>query len=334
VVGYVQSGKTTNFTAVMAKAADRGYKLFIVLAGIHNGLRRQTQARLVQQLVEPNPTLWSQLTGLDHDFVPTANAASYFGKSNTTHVLCVVKKNGTVLRKLAEWLQSASAYLHDCPAVVIDDEADQATVATKTINPRIRRILDSLPKSAYVGYTASPFANVLIDPSNDDLYPRDFIVNLPKPEGHFGTEVLFGRYALDGEDPEDVDDGYDMIREVPAEDVDHVRPAARADAEGFVPTITDTLETAIRYFWLVAAARRVRGTGTPHNTMRIHTSVRTAVHTSFRTPLERLRDNLRTRLDDPGVLRKLRQLWDYETSRVPAGDFGEVKVEFDELLPE
>src|SRR5690606_38805421 len=57
-------------------------------------------------------------------------------------------------------------------------------------------------------------------------------------------------------------------------------------------------------------------------------------HNSFRTPLERLRDNLRTRLDDPGVLRKLRQLWDYETSRVPAGDFGEVKVEFDELLPE
>lgn len=333
VVGYVQSGKTTNFTAVMAKAADRGYKLFIVLAGIHNGLRRQTQARLVQQLVEPNPTLWSQLTGLDHDFVPTANAASYFGKSNTTHVLCVVKKNGTVLRKLAEWLQSASAYLQDCPAVVIDDEADQATVATKTINPRIRRILDSLPKSAYVGYTASPFANVLIDPSNDDLYPRDFIVNLPKPEGHFGTEVLFGRYALDGEDPEDVDDGYDMIREVPVEDIASVRPATRADAEGFVPTITPTLQTAIRYFWLVTAARRVRGTGNPHNTMLIHTSVRTAVHNSFRAPLERLRDDMRARLAEPDTVRELRELWDYESSRVPAADFGEEKVEFDALLP-
>lgn len=334
VVGYVQSGKTTNFTAVMAKAADRGYKLFIVLAGIHNGLRRQTQARLVNQLVEPNPTLWSQLTDLDQDFVPTANAASFFGKSNKTHVLCVVKKNATVLKKFAKWLDSASTYLQDCPALVIDDEADQATVATKTINPRIREILDCLPKSAYVGYTASPFANLLIDPSNDDLYPRDFIVNLPKPVGHFGTEVLFGRYALDGEDPEDVDDGYDMIREVPAGDVDCVRPAKRADVESFSPEITETLQTAIRYFWMATAARRVRGTGNAHNTMLIHTSVRTVVHNSFRVPLERLRDGLKARLDDPNVVRDLRELWDREMSRVPSADFGEVKVEFDELSPE
>lgn len=334
VVGYVQSGKTTNFTGVMAKAADRGYKLFIVLAGIHNGLRRQTQARLVQQLVEPNPTLWSQLTDLDQDFVPTANAASFFGKSNRTHVLCVIKKNATVLRKFAKWLDSAAAYLQDCPALVIDDEADQATVATKRINPRIREILDCLPRSAYVGYTASPFANLLIDPSNDDLYPRDFIVNLPKPDGHFGTEVLFGRYALDGEDPEDVDDGYDMIREVPVEDVDCVRPLTRADAEGFSPEITATLENAVRYFWMVTAARRVRGTGNAHSTMLIHTSVRTAVHNGFRVPLEKLRDGLKARLDDSEVLSELRELWDSELARVPSADFGEIKVEFDELLHE
>ena len=222
VVGYVQSGKTTNFTAVMSKAADRGYKLFIVLSGIHNGLRRQTQDRLVKQLVQANPTRWSQLTGLDRDFTPGNNAASYFGKSNRTHVLCVVKKNATVLRKLSEWLGSAADYLQDCPALVIDDEADQATVATKSINPLIREILDRLPKSAYVGYTASPFANLLIDPSaENDLYPEHFIVNLPSPkgQGYFGTEVLFGRYALDGEDPTEVDDGYDMIRDVPEDDV-------------------------------------------------------------------------------------------------------------------
>lgn len=334
VVGYVQSGKTTNFTGVMAKAADRGYKLFIVLAGIHNGLRRQTQARLVQQLVEPNPTLWSQLTDLQQDFVPTANAASFFGKSNKTHVLCVIKKNATVLRKFAKWLDSASAYLQDCPALVIDDEADQATVATKRINPRIREILDCLPKSAYVGYTASPFANLLIDPSNDDLYPRDFIVNLPKPKGHFGTEVLFGRYALDGEDPEDVDDGYDMIREVPEDDVDCVRPPTRADAEGFSPEVTETLGHAIRYFWMATAARRVRRTGNRHSTMLIHTSVRTAVHNSFRAPLDKLRDALKLRLDDSQVLGELRKLWDSEMARVPSADFGEVKVEFAELLPE
>ncbi|MFC9611990.1 Z1 domain-containing protein [Streptomyces sp. NPDC056938] len=334
VVGYVQSGKTTNFTSVMAKAADRGYKLFIVLAGIHNGLRRQTQARLVQQLVEPNPTMWSQLTGLDKDFTPQENPASYFGKSNKTHVLCVVKKNATVLRKLAQWLEKASNYLEDCPALIIDDEADQATVATKSINPLILSIMSSLPKSAYVGYTASPFANLLIDPSAADLYPKDFVVNLPKPAGHFGTEVLFGRYALDGEDPEQVDDGYDMIRSIPVDDVLCVRPETRADVEGFEPVITDTLRAAVEYFWLVTAARRIRGIGNPHSTMLIHTSVNTAVHNSFARPLTHLRDKAAQSLTDPGFLSRLRGLWDQETERVPAEDFGEKGVTFDQLVSE
>ncbi|NJP66686.1 Z1 domain-containing protein [Streptomyces spiramenti] len=334
VVGHVQSGKTTNFTAVMAKAADRGYKLFIVLAGIHNGLRRQTQARLVQQLVEPNPALWSQLTGLDKDFTPQENPASYFGKNNRTHVLCVVKKNATVLRKLARWLDKASDFLGDCPALIIDDEADQATVATKSINPLILSIMGSLPKSAYVGYTASPFANLLIDPAAHDLYPRDFVVNLPKPAGHFGTEVLFGRYALDGDDPGQVDDGHDMIRSVPVDDIPCVRPVTKADAEGFEPVITDALRTAVEYFWLVTAARRVRGTGNPHNTMLIHTSVKTSVHNSFRRPLLHLRDTAAGSLQDARFIARLREIWDRESERVLADEFGEAKVPFERLVAE
>lgn len=288
----------------------------------------------MQQLVEPNPSRWSQLTDLDKDFTPTANAAAFFGKANKTHVLCVVKKNATVLRKLAKWLDSAAAYLQDCPALIIDDEADQATVATKSINPLIRRLLASLPKSAYVGYTASPFANLLIDPSAEDLYPEHFVVNLPKPHGHFGTEVLFGRYALDGEDPEDVDDGYDMIREVPKEDIECLRPLKRADVEDFVPEITETLQDAIDYFWLSTAARRVRGMGNRHATMLIHTSVNTAVHNSFKAPLERLRARLKASLNELSTLERLRALWDKETGRVPAEEFRETKVEFDDLVGE
>ncbi|WP_236245048.1 Z1 domain-containing protein [Streptomyces sp. CC210A] len=334
VVGYVQSGKTTNFTSVIAKAADRGYKLFIVLAGIHNGLRRQTQARLVQQLVEPNPSLWSQLTGLEKDFTPQENPASYFGKNNKTHVLCVVKKNASVLRKLARWLEQASDYLRDCPALIIDDEADQATPATKSINPLILSIMSSLPKCAYVGYTASPFANLLIDPSAADLYPKDFVVNLPKPAGHFGTEVLFGRYALDGEDPEQVDDGYDMIRSIPDDDIPYVRPTTKADVDGFEPVITGTLQSAIEYFWLATAARRVRGSGNPHSTMLIHTSINTTVHSSFERPLEHLRNRTAASLTEPSHLSRLRNLWENETARVPAEDFGETRVPFERLVPE
>lgn len=336
VVGYVQSGKTTNFTAVTAKAADRGYKLFIVLAGIHNGLRRQTQLRLVDQLVKPNPSRWLQLTDPDKDFTPPANAAAYLAKNNKQHILCVIKKNPRVLEKFSAWLETASEYLADCPALIIDDEADQATVATETINPLIIEILGRLPKSAYVGYTATPFANLLIDPSVKDLYPEHFIVNLPKPEGHFGTEVLFGRDVMDGEDPEDVFDGYDMIRQVPESEVDLVRPSSRADADGFHPVLTDTLRTAIRYFWLSTAARRVRKTSNPHSTMLVHTSVNTAVHNSFKQPLTKLRNESEAllRAGDTNLLGELRELWDSETARVPADLFGEEKVAFDDLAPQ
>ncbi|MFD9703751.1 Z1 domain-containing protein [Lentzea sp. NPDC059081] len=334
VVGYVQSGKTTNFTAVMAKAADRGYKLFIVLAGIHNGLRRQTQLRLEQQLVEPNPSGWMQLTDPDKDFYPPANAAGYFATGNKQHVLCVIKKNRTVLEKFDQWLASASGHLRDCPALIIDDEADQATVATGTINPLICRILNRLPKSAYVGYTATPFANLLIDPSvPEDLYPRDFIVNLPQPEGHFGTEVLFGRDALDGEDPEDVFDGHDMIRDVPDDEVHLVRPASKTDVDGFMPTIAGSLRDAILYFWLTTAARRVRGTGKAHCTMLIHTSVNTSVHNSFGPPLRGLREKCLRAVEsgDRDLLDEFRTLWEKETSRVNAALFGERTLEFGEI---
>jgi hypothetical protein len=333
VVGYVQSGKTTNFTSVMAKAADRGYKLFIVLAGIHNGLRRQTQLRLQEQLVRLNPGIWHQLTDPDRDFSPPANAAAFFSDSNKQHVLCVVKKNKTVLSKFNRWLDSASGFLANCPAVVIDDEADQATVATKTINPLIQGILERLPKACYVGYTATPFANLLIDPSAKDLYPEHFVVNLPRPAGYFGPEVIFGRDPQADEDPVDVPDGNDMIRLVPDDDVDEVRPG-KGQKEGFTPGIPESLHSAVRYFCLATAAKRARGVGNPHSTMLVHTSVNTLVHQSFQTPLRLAVDGLRSRVAHPeGDLDDLRELWESEIARVPAEDFDHKPVAFDELAP-
>lgn len=334
VVGHVQSGKTTNFTAVMGKAADRKYKLFIVLAGVHNGLRRQTQLRLVQDLVSPNKGNWLQLTVPDRDFTAPANAAAYFAKSNRQHVLCVIKKNSAVLRRFNKWLESASEYLADCPALIIDDEADQATVATKKINPLILDMISKLPKSAYVGYTATPFANLLIDPSAQDLYPKDFIISLPKPEGHFGTEVLFGRDALEGEDLDDVDDGYDMIREIDVAEIAGVRPQSRAHKDGFTPTIDGALADAIYYFWLSTAVRKVRKIGNKHATMLIHTSVNTEIHNSFRAPLVTFRENAENSLNsnDGNFLKRLRILWEKESTRVPSEYFGHTQVGFDELL--
>jgi hypothetical protein len=335
VLGHVQAGKTTNYTGVIAKAADRGYRLVIVLAGIHNELRRQTQDRLITHLIHPNPELWHQLTDPDQDFRPTANAPAYFGTYARQKVLCVVKKNPVVLRKLIAWLSEASQQLESIPALVIDDEADQAGVATKTINPLIRSLLDVLPRVGYVGYTATPFANLLIDPSSDDLYPRHFIVDLPQPAEHFGTESIFGREPLDGEDAGDYDDEVlDMVRIVPDDEIPFVRPATRNDVDTFSADVRGELRRSILYFWLATAARRVRGAGVPHSTMLIHTSVSVAVHESFRAPIERLQDDVRTRVEsqDKLLLDELRALWDAEVQRVPPGDMGEVRVEFGALL--
>ncbi|MDH6132793.1 hypothetical protein P3T37_002179 [Kitasatospora sp. MAA4] len=337
VVGYVQSGKTTNFTALIAKAADAGYKFFIVLAGVHNGLRRQTQLRLERQLVDPVIDQWHPLTGPDGDFEPPAgNPAAFFTHKSQQHVLCVVKKNVPRLVKLKDWLAKAPDYLKNCPTLIIDDEADQASIASKRTNPLIREIIDLFPRGGYIGYTATPFANLLIDPTAKDLYPQDFVVNLPKPRGHFGTEVLFGREPLDGEDPEDVPDGYDMIRTVPEEEIPLVRPC-RDEIEDFTPEIDGALRTAVLYFWLATAARRVRGRGVPHSTMLVHTSVSTLVHESFKGPLERFRcrTSEMIKVCDDALLNELRELWDSETARVPGTepDFGEEKVLFEELLP-
>lgn len=335
VLGHVQSGKTTNYTGVIAKAADRGYRLVIVLAGIHNELRRQTQSRLISQLIAPNPTLWHQLTDPDSDFHPTANAPAYFAKYSGQKVLCVVKKNAVVLRKLIAWLEEASDQLASIPAIVIDDEADQAAVATQTINPLIRGLLDVLPRAAYVGYTATPFANLLIDPSTDDLYPRHFIVDLPKPDYHFGTESIFGRDPLDGEDAGDYDDeSLDMVRIVPDEEVAFVRPATQKDVDGFSPQVTGELRRSILYFWLATAARRARGSGVAHSTMLIHTSVRVAVHDSFKPPIEALRREILEDLDmqDGALVDELKALWNSETARVPAGSLGESNTTFTALF--
>ena len=336
VLGHVQSGKTTNYTGVIAKTADRGYRLMIVLAGIHNELRRQTQNRLIAQLVHPNRTLWHQLTDPDTDFHPTANAPAYFAERSEQKVICVVKKNAAVLRKLIAWLEEASDQLASIPAIVIDDEADQAAVATTTINPLIRELLASLPRVAYIGYTATPFANLLIDPSAQDLYPRDFILSLPTPPGHFGTETIFGRDPIDGEDAGDYPDGaLDMVRIVGDDEVPLVRPASQFDVEGFHPSVTGELRKAILYFWLATAARRARGTGIHHSTMLVHTSVRVAVHERFREPISALQAFALEGLEggDVVLLAELETLWSAETARVNALEVGEHATPFSSLLP-
>lgn len=283
VVGYVQSGKTANFTSLIAKAADIGYRLIIVLSGIDNGLRRQTQIRLNKELtgysdnrrnavpLPPMGRQWHQFTTEDAngDFRP--GNANYGALQGTQPVLLVVKKNGSVLRRLHGWLDSAPDDVRrTLPVLVIDDEADQASVDTRgsyqaegeplpddyeeptVINKLIRDLLRKFQRKAYVAYTATPFANILIphniyDPRyENDLYPRDFIVDLPKPDGYFGAEEQFGRFNAESDETVG---GLDIIRNVPEAELDELKN------NGVLPR---SLETAMLDFVLAGAARAQR----------------------------------------------------------------------------
>src|SRR5262249_37715516 len=151
-------------------------------------------------------------------------AAALLSSRANQPLLAVVKKNAVVLRRLARWLDKApNEVLRSVPTLIIDDEADQASVNTATndkertaVNRGIVGLLELLPRSAYVGYTATPFANVFIDPSHaKDLYPRNFIVDLPKPADYFGPEQIFGRERIDQIEDDRSVTGLDVIRLIP-----------------------------------------------------------------------------------------------------------------------
>ena len=345
VLGYVQSGKTANYSAVIAKAADVGYRFFIVLSGVTNPLRRQTQIRLERELVNLNRQDWHPLTTAGEDFRLGAagNADAFLTDHHAHRVLCVVKKNPAVLRRLLRWLKSANKdVLGNCPVLIIDDEADQASVngggsddRRTAINRLILDLLSSLPKAAYVGYTATPFANILIDPMANDLYPRDFIVNLPMPGGYFGPERIYGRERLTLDEPEDSFDGLDMIRIVPTIETSGLKPRGQNDRATFEPELTPSLVTALRYFWLATAARASRGDHDEDSTMLIHTSLYTDVHQRFLPLIDAYRRKLLTEVrgQEAQCIEDLRRIWVDEQAQVPSAEVGEIPTAFDELLP-
>lgn len=296
VLGHVQSGKTANFTALIAKSADVGYRLVVVLSGIDNGLRRQTQIRLKRELVgyadnrsgavhlPPLGRQWHEFTreDLSGDFQP--GFANHAALQGSQPVLLVVKKNGPVLRRLLRWLNDAPEEVRrTIPLLVIDDEADQASMDTRgtyqteneplpddyedpsVINSLIRDLLRRFQRRAYVAYTATPFANILVphdtfDPQvENDLYPKDFIVDLAKPGHYFGADELFGRFdPVSGEQV----GGLNVIRDVIDEDLHSLE-------QGELPA---SVEAAMTDFVLAGAARAQRGHGERPATMLFHVS--------------------------------------------------------------
>jgi hypothetical protein len=345
VLGYVQSGKTANMTATIAKALDAGYNTVIVLAGLTNTLRYQTQLRFFDDLVCRNPLNWQVLTpnDLDRDFraPPQGGFLSHTDKAQ----LAVIKKNVSPLEQLKLAIErTMPAVLSQLRILVIDDECDQASVnsarrelETTVINERIREILSLLPAVTYVGYTATPFANVLIDPYRqegqqlDDLYPRDFITALPHPASYFGTERLFGKPPVDPANVLPEEEGLDMIRDVPVEEIALLQPRSMRERDVFQPLMTGTLKRSILYFLACCAARHSRGHSDKHMTMLVHTSAYVTAHERVSALIEGWVDIQRKGLNDRNsvVGKQIEQIWLAEQGRLPADitDAAQVSIE-------
>lgn len=332
VLGYVQSGKTTNFTAVAAKAADAGFQLVIVLAGIHNALRRQTQQRLWGQLVHDPANWWSGT--IRSDFPAEANPPEALLSGRHKRGLLVVKKNVRVLEKLNDWLDRAGeGFRREHAILVIDDEADQAgiDVAPKDtyagVHAQLRRLLswgyENTSRVAYIGYTATPYANILTDTDAAGLYPGDFVVDLPRPDGYLGAERLFGS---------ETEPGLDVIRDVP--DVLDIDPDDEAPL-----LLPPSLQDAIDWFVLASAARRVIEDGWTNSSMLVHVSQLRANQLALKEPIQQhLRSLLEDVLQDKAAtLDRLRATWETEAGRLAAAELGENAVGYDQLrahLPE
>ncbi|MFD8996800.1 Z1 domain-containing protein [Streptomyces abikoensis] len=347
VVGYVQSGKTANFTGVIAKAVDAGYRLVIVLGGTLNLLRGQTQRRLDMELVGRENILrgtaetesdyaddrdWLRGRFIDHSGLPserggfdierlTTRENDYkslaqgiraleiekrekslplYDPRNLDHAaarLMVVKKNKTVLAKLVKDLKKISGLLGEIPTLIIDDESDEASVNTvnprrsgsaerTAINDKLSELLRLLPRAQYVGYTATPFANVFIDPSDTaDIFPKDFLISLPRPKGYMGVQDF---HDLDSHIPED------ERTFANSNELAYIRSIAATEENDDDPS----LRQAMDMFVLTAAVKIFRETEDPlvppetyrHHTMLVHESRLTADHRELKGRILRLWD--------------------------------------------
>ena len=312
ILGDVQSGKTANYTAICNKAADTGYRVIIVLAGTMENLRQQTQerldaefsGRLSQYLLDPSKKEIENVSVGVGRFGKEKRIASFTSvikdfdtnilKSNdlSLHsvidpVLLVVKKNKSILNNLIRWLRNnntdASGTI-DLPMLLIDDEADNASVNTKkededptAINDAIRRLLKLFCRASYLGITATPYANIFINPEtndemrDDDLFPRDFIYSLAPPSNYIGAEGIFGAEAL----------FKDALEELHPEEIDAFFPFKHKKGHP-VTELPPSMKEAMAYFLLVNGIRDIRGDRSTHRSMMIHVSRFTDVQNQVR----------------------------------------------------
>lgn len=302
LLGDIQSGKTSNYIAVMNKAADVGYKVIILLTGTIESLRRQTQERVDEGFIGRSSKAYLQrnsqtikkgvgskdsrrfatgFTTESSDFKAAAVRSMNASLRNMTKepVVFVLKKNSKTLQNLIGWLEDYNADnkgVIDLPLLLIDDEADNASINTRadndptTINKHIRRLLELFTKSSYIGVTATPFANIFILPEktedmlNDDLFPADYIYALDPPTNYIGGNEIFG------------DDAAYSGSLMPIDDAQEFFPYKHKQ-DTVLYGLPESLYSALRYFLLANVVRDINGDLTAHRSMLVNVSRYTKV---------------------------------------------------------
>ena len=315
VVGHVQSGKTGNYSALICKAADAGYNFIVVIAGGMNNLRDQTQVRLNEYFVGQDmgvqvgvgigsldrKKLPISLTTKEKDFnKQDADSQGLNFDNINAPVLLVIKKNTKTLSNVISWLEKQyKNKIARHSMLVIDDESDYASINTNDeedptkINEKIRKLISLFQKSAYVAYTATPYANIFIDHQvgheelGKDLFPKDFIYALDAPTNYFGARKVF----LDSEKKNLISIS-DYLETLPA----------KHKKEWQVNELPESLKDAIRHFLLNIAIRSLRGQKSSHNSMLIHASRFTNLHKRIATLAESYLDQIKSEIRAFGML--------------------------------
>lgn len=345
VMGDVQSGKTATYSAMICKAADAGYPFIILLTGTIENLRRQTQERLDSAFVGRDSSEFLKKNkreirvgvGL---LDPRRNAVVFTSKSSDFRVatmdslglslsalrepaLVVIKKHLSILRNLRDWIRSynvENGESIDRPLLLIDDEADNASINTNDentdptkINAAIRELLALFRRSTYIGFTATPFANIFVNPDStdemlqDDLFPRDFVYTLQAPTNYFGPRKIFLE-----------DTGSDRHLRVLG-DIEDCIPTKHSSTFQ-VTSLPESLVNALCAFLVANAIRDLRGEGPTHRSMLVnvsqYTKVQDQVEQLLHTELERFQAAIRNFSALPPAtalanssLRRLHDVW-------------------------
>ncbi len=325
VVGNVQSGKTSNMAALMAMAADHGWNMFIVLSGTIENLRKQTQERLLEDLKTSGNLTWFGLEHLSKDTSLDQKLQNLYLKDKNIRYFNVTLKNKSRLKKLFEWLNTDQNKKNNLKILLIDDEADQASINTgkniederKAINKLILKIVNNENKKLkeekpygamnYIAYTATPYANILNESREKSLFPRDFIVSLKTSNKYFGPQEIFGGINEN-------ENGLDIIREINNKDIKMIKEIHLNKNE--YDELPESLKSSIYWFLCGVATMRYWKYNKPVS-MLIHTSQNQKNHDNIFILIDKWLKNM----TKDELLIETGKLWKKETNRFSKDHF-------------